>query len=42
MITAALELLAGYGAEGCSEAITRAHGFTTEMLAELVRGGLRG
>jgi hypothetical protein len=37
----ALELLAGCGAEGCSEAIMRGHGFTTEMLAELLRGALR-
>jgi hypothetical protein len=36
----ALELLAGCGAEGCSEAIMRAHGFTTEQMVELVRAGL--
>jgi hypothetical protein len=35
-----LELLAGCGAEGCSEAIMRAHGFDSELMVELVRGGL--
>ena len=36
----ALELLAGCGAEGCSEAIMRAHGFTIPQMVELVRAGL--
>ena len=36
----ALELLAGCGPEGCSEAVMKAHGFTTEQLVELVRSGL--
>ena len=36
----ALELLASCGVEGCSEAVMRAHGFTTEQLVELVRAGL--
>jgi hypothetical protein len=36
----ALELLAGCGPEGCSEHVLRAHGFTVEQLAELVRSGL--
>lgn len=36
----ALELLAGCGPEGCSEALLRAHGFTTEQMVEIVRAGL--
>ena len=36
----ALELLAGSGAEGCSEAIMRAHGFSTEQMVDLVCTGL--
>jgi hypothetical protein len=36
----ALELLASCGAEGCSEHVLRAHGFTTEQLVEFVRAGL--
>jgi hypothetical protein len=36
----ALELLASAGVEGCSEAVMKAHGFTTEQLVELVRAGL--
>ena len=35
----ALTLLAGRGAEGCTEAVMRAHGFTADQLAELVRIG---
>ena len=36
----ALELLAGYGAEGCTKAMLRANGFATGEIVELVRGGL--
>jgi hypothetical protein len=36
----ALELLAGCGPEGCTEAIMKAHGFTVPELVELVRAGL--
>jgi hypothetical protein len=36
----ALELLAGCGPEGCSEAIMVAHGFSIEQMVELVRAGL--
>jgi hypothetical protein len=36
----ALELLAGCGADGCSEAVMKAHGFTVEQMMELVRDGL--
>jgi hypothetical protein len=36
----ALELLAGCGPEGCAEAVLKAHGFTTDQLAEVVRAGL--
>jgi hypothetical protein len=36
----ALELLAGCGAEGCGEALMRAHGFDTEQMVELVCAGL--
>jgi hypothetical protein len=36
----ALELLAGYGDEGCTKAILRAHGFATAEIVELVRGEL--
>jgi hypothetical protein len=36
----ALELLAGCGPEGCSEAAMKAHGFTVEQLVELVHSGL--
>jgi hypothetical protein len=36
----ALELLAGCGAEGCSEAIMVAHGFSVEEMVDLVREGL--
>jgi hypothetical protein len=35
-----LELLAGCGVEGCTEAILRAHGVTIEQVVELVRAGL--
>jgi hypothetical protein len=35
----ALELLAG-SRDGCTEAIMLAHGFTAEMLVDLVRAGL--
>jgi hypothetical protein len=35
-----LEILAGSGPRGCAEAMLRAHGFDTAMLAELVNGGL--
>ena len=38
----ALELLAGYGVEGCSEALMLAHGFTTDLLVELICAGLAG
>ena len=34
----ALELLAA-SRDGCTEALMRAHGFTTEMLVELVHAG---
>ena len=33
-------LLAGCGAEGCTEAVMLMHGFTTDQLAELARIGL--
>ena len=36
----ALELLASFGAEGCSGAIILAHGFTAAQIVELVRAGL--
>jgi hypothetical protein len=36
----ALELLAGCGTEGCTEALMVAHGFTVEQMVELVRAGL--
>jgi hypothetical protein len=36
----ALELLDGCGAEGCTKAMLRAHGFATSEIVELVRGGL--
>jgi hypothetical protein len=36
----ALELLAGCGPEGCTEAIMKAHGFAVEQMIELVRVGL--
>ena len=36
----ALELLAGCGPDGCTEAIMLAHGFTTRQVVELVRAGL--
>jgi hypothetical protein len=36
----ALELLAGCGADGCTEALLLAHGFTTSQMVELVRAGL--
>jgi hypothetical protein len=36
----ALELLAGCGPDGCTEAIMLAHGFTTRQMVELVRAGL--
>jgi hypothetical protein len=35
----ALTLLAGCGATGCTEAVMRAHGFTADQVAELVRIG---
>jgi hypothetical protein len=35
----ALELLANAGVEGCSEHVLRAHGFTTDLLVELVLSG---
>jgi len=35
----ALMLLAGCGSAGCTEAVMRAHGFTPDQLAELVRIG---
>src|SRR5262245_21767772 len=35
----ALTLLAGCGSAGCQEAVMRAHGFTPDQLAELVRIG---
>jgi hypothetical protein len=35
----ALTLLAGCGAAGCQEAVMRAHGFTADQLAELMRIG---
>ena len=36
----ALELLAGCGADGCTEAIVLAHGFTVDDMVELVRAAL--
>jgi hypothetical protein len=36
----ALELLAGSAKQGCTEAFLLAHGFTVELLADLVRTGL--
>jgi hypothetical protein len=36
----ALELLAGCGAEGCSEHVLRAQGFAIEQMVALVRAGL--
>jgi hypothetical protein len=36
----ALELLAGCGHQGCSEALMKAHGFTIKQMVELVRAGL--
>ena len=36
----ALALLLVCGHEGCSEHVLRAHGFTIDQLAELVRAGL--
>ena len=36
----ALELLAGCGPDGCTEALLLAHGFTTSQMVELVRAGL--
>lgn len=35
-----LELLASCNAEGCSEALLLAHGFSVELMVELVRAGL--
>jgi hypothetical protein len=36
----AIVLLAGCGAEGCTEAVMVVHGFTSDQLAGLVRTGL--
>jgi hypothetical protein len=36
----ALELLAGSPKQGCTEAFLLAHGFTVELLADMVRAGL--
>jgi hypothetical protein len=36
----AIVLLAGCGAEGCTESVMLVHGFTTDQLAGLVRIGL--
>ncbi len=36
----ALELLAGSAKQGCTEAFLLAHGFTVELLGEMVRAGL--
>jgi hypothetical protein len=36
----ALEVLAGCGHDGCSEALMLAHGFTSELMVELVCAGL--
>jgi hypothetical protein len=36
----AIVLLAGCGAEGCTEAVMLVHGFTTDQLGGLVRIGL--
>jgi hypothetical protein len=36
----ALELLAGCGADGCTEALMLAQGFTVPQMVELVRAGL--
>jgi DNA-binding PadR family transcriptional regulator len=36
----ALELLAGSARKGCTEAFLLAHGFTVELLADMVRAGL--
>jgi hypothetical protein len=35
-----LELLAGSARRGCTEAFLLAHGFTVELLADMVRTGL--
>ena len=36
----ALELLAASAKQGCTEAFLLAHGFTVELLADMVRAGL--
>jgi hypothetical protein len=36
----AIELLAGSAKQGCTEAFLLAHGFTVELLAEMVRANL--
>jgi hypothetical protein len=36
----ALKLLAGSAKQGCTEAFLLAHGFSVELLAEMVRAGL--
>ena len=36
----ALELLVGSGKQGCTEAFLLAHGFSVELLAEMVRTNL--
>jgi hypothetical protein len=36
----ALELLAGSARQGCTEAFLLAHGFTVDLLADMVRAGL--
>jgi hypothetical protein len=36
----ALELLAGSARQGCTGAFLLAHGFTVELLADMVRAGL--
>ena len=35
----ALQVLAHYGAKGCTEALMMAHGFSTELMTALVRRG---
>jgi hypothetical protein len=36
----ALQLLVGSAKQGCTEAFLLAHGFTVELLADMVRAGL--
>jgi len=36
----ALELLAGSARQGCTEAFLLAHGFTVDLLADMIRAGV--